>query len=249
MNSFLFKVSRSAPDGASKQVQSFRVAIQERMTVLDALFAIQRERDPSLSFRYSCRVAMCGTCAMYINRIPRLACKTGIENLASETITVEPLPHLPVLKDLIVSLEPFFAQWKRVRPAFHFSGRNSQELARIPPASEFGRQAREKRDCITCGACFSACGVTGTNRRYLGPAAINKAYLRLMDPRDGAVEERLRVVNDELGGIWRCHTQFNCVAACPKGIDLTDSIARVKRAMLRPGRFREKLSETSGPEV
>jgi succinate dehydrogenase / fumarate reductase iron-sulfur subunit len=249
MNSVFLKVSRFAPGGASEQVQSFRVAIQERMTVLDGLFAIQREQDPSLCFRYSCRVAMCGTCAMYINRIPRLACKTGIENLASETITVEPLPHLPVLKDLIVSLEPFFAQWKRIRPAFHFSGWNSQELARIPPSSEFGRQAREKRDCITCAACFSACGVTGTNRRYLGPAAINKAYLRLMDPRDGAVEERLRVVNDELGGIWRCHTQFNCVAACPKGIDLTDSIARMKRAMLRPGRFREKLSATSGPEV
>ena len=109
----------------------------------------------------------------------------------------------------------------------------------MPPNSQFGKQAHRKWDCITCGACYSACGLVGTDDGYLGPAAINKAMLRLLDPRDNLVDERLNVLNEE-DGVWRCHTQFNCVAACPKGINLTDSIMLMKRAMLRPGKFNDK---------
>jgi succinate dehydrogenase/fumarate reductase iron-sulfur protein len=231
-----FKVARSPVNGISK-AGAFQVSLEERMTVLDGLFQIQREQDPSLSFRCSCRVGMCGACAMYINRVPRLACKTRVSLLDSKIITVEPLPHLPVIRDLVVSLEPFFRQWKKVLPGFHPADQNSQELACIPSDSPYGRHTPRKRDCITCGACFSACGIKSSNDGYLGPAAINKAFLRLMDPRDAAKKERLRVLNDEYEGMWRCHTQFNCTAVCPKGINLTDSIVRLKRAMLRPGIF------------
>ena len=238
MGTHVFRIARSAASGVT---QPFTVTLEPRMTVLDALFLVQRQQDPSLAFRCSCRVGMCGTCAMSINWMPRLACQTRVESLKSDTIHVAPLAHLPVLKDLVVSLEPFFDKWKKVRPALHPAKKGSKSLAVVPPDSEFGKQAARKRDCITCGACYAACGIAGSNKRYLGPAAINKAMLRLMDPRDGAVDERLAVIDAEAEGVWRCHTQFNCVAACPKSINLTDSIMTLKRAMLRPGQFHDKL--------
>jgi len=232
-------IARTEPQ---RKVRSYAVNADNRMTVLDALFAIQREQDPSLAFRCSCRVGMCGTCAMTINWMPRLACQTRVETLSADTVTVGPLHNLPVLKDLVVSMEPFFEKWKRVRPALH-PPRVSTELAIVPPDSEFGRQAQVKRDCITCGACYGACGILTSSSGYLGPAAINRAMLRLLDPRDEAVDERLAVLNDE-EGVWRCHTQFNCVAACPKGINLTDSIMKLKRSLLFPAKFHDKPKAT-----
>ena len=236
MATYTFRVARTPVNGISK-TDTFQVSLEERMTVLDALFRIQREQDPSLAIRCSCRLGMCGTCAMYIDRVPRLACRTRVKTLPSKTVTVEPLPNLPVIKDLVVSLEPFFEQWKKVLPSLHPIDQDSQELARIPAKSEYARHTPRKRDCITCGACFSACGIRGSNSGYLGPAAINKAFLRLMDPRDGAKKQRLQILNEEYQGIWRCHTQFNCTGVCPKGINLTDTIVRLKRAMLTPGMF------------
>jgi succinate dehydrogenase/fumarate reductase iron-sulfur protein len=237
-------IMRSSAGGISKGTQEFAVALEERMTVLDALFRIQREQDPSLTFRCACRVGMCGTCAVSIDGIPRLACKTRVRTLAAATVRVAPLPHLPVIKDLVVSLEPFFDQWKRVKPRFRPANPDSEELACIPETSDYARLTPSKRDCITCGICYAACGVKSTSGEYLGPAAINRAFLRLMDPRDVGVEDRVGPLNGERGGVWRCHTQFNCTAACPKDITLTDSIARLKRAMLFPGRFKtERLKK------
>jgi len=211
------RVTRSAG------IRSYRVALGARMTVLDALFSIQSHQDSSLAFRCACRVGMCGTCAMSINRVPRLACKTRISALDSSVVTLAPLPHLPVIQDLVVSLAPFFEQWKRIKPALR--GPGSAELAIVPPDPETSR----KRDCITCGICYAACGVKASHADYLGPAAINKAFLRIRDPRDLAGRERLKILNDEWSGVWRCHTQFNCTAVCPKKIDLTGSIGRIKR--------------------
>jgi succinate dehydrogenase / fumarate reductase iron-sulfur subunit len=234
MKPYQVKIARSAGNGAPTEVATFEVVLEERMTVLDALFNIQRTQDDSLSFRCACRVGMCGTCAMYINSVPRLACKTQVSRLNSSTVTIGPLPNLPVIKDLVVSLEPFFEQWKKIKPALHSPTRDSKELACIPATSRYARETPQKRDCITCGICYGACGIKGSSAEYLGPAAINKAFLRLMDPRDTATEERLEVINNERAGIWRCHAQFNCTAACPKNIDLTDTIMRLKRAMLFP---------------
>jgi succinate dehydrogenase/fumarate reductase iron-sulfur protein len=247
---YRIRIARSAPDaraGARAGLTSTRqysLELDNRMTVLDALLAVQREHDPSLAFRCSCRVGMCGTCAMNVNYQPRLACQTRVETLKSDLVYIAPLDNLPVLKDLVVSLEPFFDKWKKVRPALHPKDRNSKKLAIVKPESEFGMQAQGKRDCITCGACYSACSIAGSNKSYLGPAAINKGLLRLLDPRDEKVDERVDVLNDE-AGVWRCHTQFNCVAACPKGINLTDSIVRLKRAMIKPGSFKFKSTESA----
>src|SRR5919197_1268680 len=131
MATYRIKLARSDP-GAEKL---FTLDLDSRMTVLDALFIIQREHDPSLSFRCSCRVGMCGTCAMTINWVPRLACQTRVETLKSKTVTVGPLHNLPVLKDLIVSLEPFFEKWKRIRPALHPAKKGATELAVVRPDS------------------------------------------------------------------------------------------------------------------
>jgi len=115
---YRFRIARSAAAGISNGVQQFEVALEDRMTVLDALFLVQRRQDPSISFRCACRVGMCGTCAMSIDGVPRLACKTRVRTLATDTVHVAPLPNLPVVKDLVVSLEPFFDQWKRTLPKF-----------------------------------------------------------------------------------------------------------------------------------
>lgn len=235
MATYQFSLTRTVSDTPSL----FTLDLDSRMTVLDALFIIQRAFDHSLAFRCSCRVGMCGTCAVRVNRIPQLACQTRVETLGTQTITIEPLSNLPVVKDLVVDLSPFFRKWKKVRPAFSPKNNYSKELAIVQPDSEFGQQARLKGDCITCGACYTVCGIAATNEAYLGPAAINRAMLRLYDPRDGNIKERLRVLNDE-AGVWRCHTQFNCVASCPKSINLTDSIMNLKRALLFPSKFYNK---------
>ena len=237
---YSLRIARAADGGISRGSQAYEVVLEDRMTVLDALFHIQRNQDASLQFRFACRVGMCGTCAMSINGVPRLACRTGMRTLEAGEVTVAPLPNLPVIKDLVVSLEPFFAQWKRIGPALRTANPKRTDLAVVPAYSRYARATESKRDCITCGACYGACGVKSTSGEYLGPAAINRAYLRLMDPRDNGVEDRLRVLDDERGGIWRCHTQFNCTAVCPKGITLTDTISRLKRAMLFPSQFKKK---------
>ncbi len=223
------------PARSGKAFSEFLVALEERMSVLDALFQA-REMDGSLGFRYACRVGMCGTCAVYVNKIPRLACSTLVRNLKTEIVTVEPLPHYPVIKDVAVSLAPFFAQWRRVRPAFRPKNRDAQTFASIGKDSRFRQLAPTKRDCITCGACYAACSIAGMNAEYLGPAAINRAFLRILDPRDAAGADRLKIL-DRSNGVWRCHTQFNCTAVCPRGIDLTDSIVRIKRALIQPRRL------------
>lgn len=217
-----YEVEVARSDGPRR----YRVQMGPRTTVLDALFRIQAEQDDSLTFRCACRVGMCGTCAMSVNRVPRLACKTRLAQLGAR-VRLAPLPHLPVVRDLVVSLQPFFEQWKRALPALR-GDNHGDTLARIAPDPVRER----KRDCITCGICYAACGVVGSSREYLGPAAVQRAWLRIQDPRDHAHNERLALLGEERAGVWRCHTQFNCTAVCPKRIDLTDTIVRLKRGFL-----------------
>lgn len=223
-----------------RKFSEFRLSLGERMTVLDALFLAQREVDGTLAFRCACRVGMCGTCAVLVNRIPRLACSTRVKTLDSDLVTVEPLPHYPVIRDVAVSLAPFFAVWRRARPAFRPKHPGATQLAIVDARSPFRSLTAGKRDCITCGACYAACSITAMNRAYLGPAAVNRAWLRVLDPRDEARAERLRELDRSADGVWRCHTQFNCTAVCPRHIDLADSIGQVKRSLLGQLRPHEK---------
>jgi succinate dehydrogenase / fumarate reductase iron-sulfur subunit len=208
---------------------TFEISPQPGMTVLDALFRVLDKDDPSLTFRHACRSAVCGSCAMFINGRPRLACNTQM-NALSSPITVGPLPHLPVVRDLIVDLHPFYQKFDSLKPYF--------EAQEPYPEREFIQTPKERAaigstvDCIDCGACFSSCPLTWTDPRYPGPAAFVKAYRFVADTRDNAHAERLQAAGCE-DGVWRCHTVFNCADSCPKAISPTLFIQELKRKATR----------------
>ena len=204
---------------------SFEVITRPRMTVLDALFQVLETKDRLLAFRYSCRSAVCGSDAMYINGKQRLACNTQISELGGE-VTIAPLPHMPVIKDLVVDLGPFFHKIDQVTPYI---------VSREPyPTKEYLQSPKDRLkidvaiDCIDCGACLSACPSAWTDPKYIGPAASVKAARFVADTRDIAQTERLKIVGCE-DGVWRCHTIFNCSDACPKSIDPPYFIQYLKR--------------------
>lgn len=224
-----FKVFRFDPDKDSQpHYDFFSVSLREGMTVLEGLFDILEKQDNSLAFRYSCRGAVCGSCAMFISGAYRLACQTQIARLKGEVITVSPLPRLGVIKDLVVDMAPFFEKYERIMPYLQ---------AGTPPEKEYLQSPRQRKalneviDCILCGACYSACPMTWTNRDYLGPAALAKVYRFVADSRDEAAAERLRQVEDE-NGLWRCHTVFNCEEACPKKVRQPYAIQQLRRKTL-----------------
>ncbi len=224
------KVFRLDPDADPEpHFDTYQVAVTEKMSVLEALFAILEQQDPSLSFRYSCRGAVCGSCAMYINGSYGLACRTLIENLTGGEIIVTPLPHLPVIKDLVVDMTAFYEKMTSVMPYL--------ETGSTAPEREFHQSPQARRaldevtDCIWCASCHSACPLTWANKEYLGPAALTKVYRFVADSRDQAGPQRLQFVNRE-DGAWRCHTIFNCVEACPKNINQTEAIGKLRRKTL-----------------
>jgi succinate dehydrogenase / fumarate reductase iron-sulfur subunit/fumarate reductase iron-sulfur subunit len=203
-------------------VREFRVALTQPAVVLDALLASQR-LDSSLGFRYSCRVAMCGTCAIRVNGRPTLACQQPITSETDELL-LEPLAGFTVVRDLVVDTAPFWNAWRRVVPWFVPGGPR-----RTLPEGDSSRAKIERGlDCIACGACWSACDVVTANVGYLGPAALNRALTLVADERDGARAERLRIVSQQ-GGVTSCHSILGCTAACPKELDPSASIRRLRR--------------------
>ena len=203
----------------------FDVLVRPRMTVLDAMFQVLEKQDRMLTFRYSCRSAVCGSCVAFINGKQRLACNTQVSTLGDE-VTIAPLPHIPVVRDLVVDLRPFFNKMDLIKP--YFEGKHPY------PEKEFPQSIKDREaidtviDCIDCMACYSACPMSWTNEKYPGPAALLKAARFINDTRDTATAERLRLVGCE-DGIWRCHTVFNCADACPKKLNPTNYIQQLKR--------------------
>jgi len=230
------KVFRYDPEVEGKQeprFDTFHVPFEKGMTVLDALMYSRDTYDSSLTFRHSCRQAICGSDAMFVNGSQRLACKTQISEL-QEPIRVEPLPHADVTKDLVVDLEHFYDQMHAVEPYFQTNELPDGEL-------EEQRQSRENREkikmstrCIWCSACMSSCNIAAGDNEYLGPAAINKAYRFAMDEREGeeVKQKRLEIIEQE-HGVWRCQTQFSCTEVCPKDIPLTEHIQELKREAVK----------------
>jgi len=198
--------------------------------VLDALHKVKWEHDGSLSFRRSCAHGVCGSDAMRINGRNRLACKTLLKDLdTSKPITVEPIKGLPVEKDLIVDMEPFFQSYREIMPFLISSG---HEPTRERLQSQEDRERfDDTTKCILCAACISSCPVFWTDGQYFGPAAIVNAHRFIFDSRDDAGDMRLEILNDK-EGVWRCRTTFNCSEACPRGIQVTKAIAEVKQAVL-----------------
>jgi succinate dehydrogenase/fumarate reductase iron-sulfur protein len=212
---------RSSPGGR----QRFEVEVRDPVTVLDLLSRIQREDDPSLGFRFSCRVGMCGTCTVRIDGRAALACRSVVAPEVDE-VSVAPLAGLPVVRDLIVDTRPFWEEWSRVLPWFVPGGDGD-----LHPGSEAARLVDGALGCISCGACHTSCDVARYGNGYLGPAALNRAFALIADPRDAAREERLRVVAGGRG-VDRCRYAGTCTAACPVGLDPARSIAALRRLRL-----------------
>ena len=216
-----------------ERFDAFEVETGPRMTVLDALVAVQSAQDATLSFRYSCRVGMCGTCALKVNGRPAWACRTLLGGLGEE-ITLEPLTNFPVLSDLAVDMSPFFEKMKRARGWLEPTGLAEKAPALIAPNSRERRRIEPHIECITCGICYASCSIVGHDSDYLGPAALNRAYTLVNDSRDALGPERLMEVCTE-DGAWRCHSQYNCTESCPKGISPTGAIKGLKRRAVSGG--------------
>lgn len=199
-------------------------------TILDVLLRIQKEQDPTLAFRYACRVNMCGSCGMVINGREGLACKTNVCDLpAGQPITLRPLNHFPVIKDLVVDMGPFFAKYEDTLPFFEPKEKRDEPYI-IKPDDQARIDIGMATDCIACGCCVSSCTQVDGNEEYSGPASLNRAFTLLADKRDGLFEERL---TRALQSCYNCRTEFNCTEVCPKNISGTRAIKYIQRLALK----------------
>ncbi|QSZ66410.1 succinate dehydrogenase/fumarate reductase iron-sulfur subunit [Methanofollis aquaemaris] len=230
----------------------FEIDPEPGMTVLGALFRVREVYDDSLAFRYSCRGAVCGSCAMLVNRYPALACRTQVAGLlageereplapypaieggeawdAGTTVLVEPLPHLPVLRDLVVDMAPFFAHYRAMRPTFAPADRAPERERSMAPETAGALEVYTA--CLLCGACYGACPVDGDDPAYAGPAALAKVYRFHLDPREAGNGRRLRTA-DTPDGWWRCEFHANCRRVCPRGIEPNVAIGRARAELTR----------------
>lgn len=217
--------------------QTFEVQVTKGMTVLDALFQVLENQDHSLAFRYSCRSAVCGSCAMFINGAHKLACSTLVSDLSRE-ITIQPLPHMPIIKDLVVDLSQFFEKYEVVKPYIvPINPSPEKEWIQSPQQRS---KINDSTDCILCAACYSSCPSVWVGKNYLGPAALLWAYRFAADSRDGILPDRINVISSE-DGLWRCHTIFNCTEACPKNLNPARFIQSLKRTTTKET-LRAKIS-------
>ncbi|NNJ73638.1 MAG: succinate dehydrogenase iron-sulfur subunit [Anderseniella sp.] len=226
-----FKVYRWSPDDdANPQVDTYTIDLDDcGPMVLDALIKIKNEIDPTLTFRRSCREGICGSCAMNIDGTNTLACTRGIDEVDGD-VRIYPLPHMPVVKDLVPDLSRFYAQHRSIEPWL--------KTETPQPRTEWkqSHEDREKLDglyeCILCACCSTSCPSYWWNGdRYLGPAILLQAYRWLIDSRDEATGERLDNLEDPFR-LYRCHTIMNCSKACPKGLNPAKAIAEIKKMMI-----------------
>ena len=229
MKKITLKLFRYNPETDTKpHYDTYKLEVEPTDRVLDLLEKVKGYEDGTLSFRRSCAHGVCGSCAMRVNGENKLACKTLMQDLSGNKVVVEPILGLPVKKDLIVDMEPFFINYKSVMPYF---------INNDPEPSKEHLQTIEDRErfddttkCILCGACTTSCPSFWANDEYLGPAAIVNAHRFIFDSRDQGAAERLQILNDQFG-VYRCRTIFNCTLACPREIEITKAIGEVKKAI------------------
>ena len=198
--------------------------------VLDALLKIKNEVDATLSLRRSCREGICGSCAMNINGMNTLACTRACDELGSGDVVIYPLPHMPVVKDLVTDLTTFYAQYAAVRPWLQTRTPAPPDRERLQSKQEQQRIDRPSA-CILCACCSTACPSYWWNsERYLGPAALLAAYRWIVDSRDEALGERLDALEDPFR-LYRCHTIMNCTEACPKDLNPAKAIGAIKQML------------------
>ncbi len=227
-----FRIYRFDPDGTERpRIDNYALDLDRcGPMVLDALLKIKNEVDPTLTFRRSCREGICGSCAMNIDGVNTLACTKAIDDVRGD-VNIFPLPHLPVIKDLVPDLTNFYAQYAAIKPWL--------QTRTPPPADRERLQSKEDQEkvdrpsaCILCACCSTSCPSYWWNSdRYLGPAALLAAYRWIVDSRDEATGERLDALDDPFR-LYRCHTIMNCTEACPKDLNPARAIAEIKKLLV-----------------
>ena len=223
-------VFRWAP-GERERVRRYEVEAGADTTVLDALVAVQREQDATLALRYACRVGMCGSCAMVVNGRERWACRTRLASLGPGPVGVRPLYHFPLLRDLVVDMAPFVRRHAAVGAAL-VPAPQAAAYAEIPASSAERAEIDDAIECIGCGMCLSACTMVAHDRRFAGPAALNRAFTLQRDRRDGARDARWAMLLGD-DALPRCHGQGACTDVCPMGLSPTRSIIRLRQMAVR----------------
>jgi len=230
MESINLRVARRDPEKQTSGWSEYSVELKEKTTVLDCLDRVQRTEDPSLAFRYACRVGMCGSCAMVVNGKERWTCRTLVRDLEVSRLTVEPLRHLPVIRDLVVDFSPLWEKYRKVAP-YSLPLEKGESRRRRQGVNERRVSIEPNLQCISCGACYSSCTFVGTDPLYLGPHAMNRVFTLVEDARDSARDARLAIVDSE-HGCWKCHIQQNCTEVCPMDLSPSAGIQHLKRAIL-----------------
>ncbi len=237
-------VHRGTDKKSERSSSSFRVPVRRWTTVLDALIYAKENLDSSIAMRFSCRMASCGSCGMRINGMPRLACYTKISELGTQTITCEPLPNFPLIRDLVTDFQQFFNHHKSMQPFVQ----NSNPDPSMDSLSEYKQIPSEVDSflqfsyCIKCGLCYSACPTVATDIKFPGPQALAQAYRYFADNRDDAHKKRLNIV-DNKHGIWRCHFAGSCSTVCPKGVDPALGIQLLRGHLVTISKHPRRLAE------
>jgi succinate dehydrogenase / fumarate reductase iron-sulfur subunit len=248
----IVRVHRYNPETGKRWIQEYKVPVYRGMTVLDVLLYIKSRLDPTLSFRYSCRMGVCGSCGVLVNGMPRLACQTQVMDLLEEEdiIEVAPLPGYPVVRDLIVDMTRLIENRRKIRP--YIIRRDMREVEHAPREfivyPEEHLQIYQYTLCIMCGLCNAACPVFTSNPNYLGPQALTQAYRFIVDVRDEATNERIAMVANP-DGCFGCHFAASCSAVCPKAVDPAGAIQRLRTIALKAGvgLFRKRIAKIAPP--
>jgi succinate dehydrogenase / fumarate reductase iron-sulfur subunit len=223
-----FKIQCYKQGDAAPHYETYQVECDKRTTVLEALQDIRRDHAPSLMLRHSCHHASCGTCGMRINGQEQLACVANVLDLGTSTVTVEPLNNIPLVSDLVVDMDAFFAK-------YNASGMPYIRLSEFNPEAETPGEIEaytRYENCIECGICVSACPVAGSDLAYLGPAAMAAGWRVIEEPRGHDPASVLTWVDNE-HGCWRCHVAFECSEACPSDVDPGGAIMALRRELTR----------------
>jgi len=214
---------------AEGSYRRYQVPWRDNQTVLDVVTWVQRNLDATLSYRFACRVGMCGSCAMTVNGRPRWTCRTHVSKVADGgRLTIGPLQNLPVIKDLVTDMQPFFEKWQKAKGTFAPSKTRIDPIETIAPSNPARLAADAAIECINCAVCYAACDTVRWNENYLGPAALNRAWTLVNDARDAGNGERLTTVAAD-GGCHACHSHQSCQEHCPVALNPTASIAGLKR--------------------
>ena len=235
-NTYTFKILRydAREPEIEPHFESYRIKVVSGLTILMVLLRIRDEIDGTLSFRSSCRSAVCGSCGMVINGKIDLACRTQVAAFGSNTIVLEPLPNLEIIKDLVVDLTPFWNMYEKVKPYLIRTSPDPEK--EIQQSEEERKRIDQYVNCILCACCYGACPVLAIDPDYVGPAALAKLERFMLDSRDERPDDFLENVNNDKG-VWGCDTILRCIDACPNDVRPTDSIVGLRKQLVKKKLF------------